>query len=191
MNQQLKDRLNQVLPRLQSDELLQNSGLGNEIGFYIFDYPAEDELEVREYIRFILEQLPKRKPHIRVKHINLFALIVNHLKDRNLLDRAIKLQKEKGDEALRKALKYPLHEEKIAKAFIEEAQPKNHDLILMSGVGSAYPVLRSHTLLNNLHPLMEGVPLVVFYPGIYDGQGLRLFGRLGERNYYRAFRLVP
>jgi hypothetical protein len=31
----------------------------------------------------------------------------------------------------------------------------------------------------------------VFYPGSYDGQGLRLFDRLTDRNYYRAFRLVP
>jgi hypothetical protein len=191
MKEDLKHRLNQVIPRLQSDELLRSSGLGNEIGFYIFDYPPESELEVREHIQFILEQLPKKKSGLRVKHINLFQLLIDYLKARNLLDRALKLQKEKGDEALHKALKGPLHEEKIAKAFIEEAQPENHDLILMSGVGSAWPLLRSHTLLNNLHPLMQGVPLVVFYPGVYDGQGLRLFGRFDERNYYRAFRLVP
>lgn len=191
MKEDLKHRLNQIIPRLQSDELLRNSGLGNEIGFYIFDYPPESELEVREHIQFVIEQLPKKKPGIRVKHINLFHLLIDYLRARSLLDRALKLQKEKGDEALHKALKGPLHGEKIAKAFIEEAQPESHDLILMSGVGSAWPLLRSHTLLNNLHPLMQGIPLVVFYPGVYDGQGLRLFGRLDERNYYRAFRLVP
>jgi hypothetical protein len=191
MKEDLKNRLNQIIPRLQSDELLGNSGLGNEIGFYIFDYPPENELEVRDHIQFVLEQLPKKRPGIRVKHINLFRLLIDYLKDRNLLDRALKLQREKGDEALYKALKGPLHEEKIAKAFIEQAKLEDFDLILMSGVGSAYPLLRSHTLLNNLHPLMQGIPLVVFYPGVYDGQGLRLFGRLDERNYYRAFRLVP
>jgi len=41
-------RLNQIIPRLTSDELLNNSGLGNEIGFYIFAYPPEEELEVRK-----------------------------------------------------------------------------------------------------------------------------------------------
>jgi hypothetical protein len=171
--------------------LLRNSGLGNEIGFYIFDYPPENELEVREHILFVLEQLPKKQPGLRAKHINLFQLLVDYLKSRGLLDRALKLQREKGDEAMYKALKGPLHEGKLAKSFIEEAQPQDHDLILMSGVGSAWPLLRSHTLLNNLHPVMQGIPLVVFYPGTYDGQGLRLFGKLDERNYYRAFRLVP
>ncbi|MGA3115595.1 MAG: DUF1788 domain-containing protein [Syntrophobacteraceae bacterium] len=191
MKEDLKQRLNQVIPRLISDELLRNSGLGNEIGFYIFDYPPESELEVREYILFVLEQLPKKKPGLRAKHINLFQLLVEYLTSRGLLDRALKLQREKGDEAMYKALKGPLHEGKLAKVFIDEAQPQNHDLILMSGVGSAWPLLRSHTLLNNLHPVMQGIPLVVFYPGTYDGQGLRLFGKLDERNYYRAFRLVP
>jgi hypothetical protein len=191
MKEDLKQRLNQVIPRLISDELLRNSGLGNEIGFYILDYPPESELEVREFILFILDQLPKKRPGLRAKHINLFQLLVDYLKSRGLLDRALELQREKGDEALYKALKGPLHEGRLAKVFIDEAQPQNHDLILMSGVGSAWPLLRSHTLLNNLHPVMQGIPLVVFYPGIYDGQGLRLFGKLEERNYYRAFRLVP
>ena len=30
---------------------------------------------------------------------------------------------------------------------------------------------------------------VVFYPGRYDGQSLRLFGKLKNNNYYRAFKL--
>jgi hypothetical protein len=47
-----QERLNRIIPRLTSDELLSNSGLGNEIGFYIFDYPPEKELEVRDHINF-------------------------------------------------------------------------------------------------------------------------------------------
>ena len=57
--------------------------------------------------------------------------------------------------------------------------------------GSAWPLLRAHTLLNNLHTVMGQTPLVLFYPGRYDGQSLRLFGKLKNTNYYRAFKLVP
>ena len=42
------------------------TGLGNEIGFYIFDYPPEFELEVRDHIQFIIRQLPKKKPNLEV-----------------------------------------------------------------------------------------------------------------------------
>ena len=66
--------------------------------------------------------------------------------------------------ALLKALKGVLSEDKIARRFAEIAQPEQHDLVLISGVGSAYPMLRSHTLLNNLHSVMGQTPLVMFYP---------------------------
>lgn len=190
MTVSFETRLNQVIDRLLSKELLGNEGLGNEIGFYIFDYEPEKELQVREFIETIKDQLPKRKPDIRFMHINLFELLIDYLQERNLLDRAFQLQKDKGDDELLKALKGPLHEMKIAKYFVEKAKPEEHDLILMSGVGNSWPVLRSHTLLNSLHPLMNDTPLVIFYPGKFDGQGLRLFGKLKESNYYRAFRLV-
>ena len=59
MNESLNNRLNQIMDRITSPEFLSGSGLGNEIGFYIFDYPPEDELTVREYVRFMLENLAK------------------------------------------------------------------------------------------------------------------------------------
>ena len=191
MKPTLQDRLNQIIPRLQDKDVLSGAGLGNEIGFYIFDYPAEQELEVRHHLRAVLDILSKKRPDLRIAHVNLFELIIGYLKERNLLDRALKLQRDKGDDELYKALKGPLHEEKVAKALVESAKPQDHHMILLSGIGSAWPLIRSHTLLNALHPLMAGKPLVVFYPGSYDGQGLRLFDRLSDRNYYRAFRLVP
>ena len=111
------------------------------------------------------------------------------------------MQRENGDDALLKALKGILHEEKIAQRFAGIAKPAEHDLVLISGIGSAYPLLRSHALLSNLHAIMGQTPLVMFYPGRYDTQTLRLFGKTGlagdsaeerkkKTNYYRAFRLI-
>lgn len=191
MSDLLTERLNKILPKLVSDDFLSGSGLGNEIAFYIFDYPSEEELMVREHISFLLTRIPKQRPGLRVKHINLFDFVLDYLKTRNLLDKALAMQREKGDEALKKALAGPLHENKLARAFAEDVQPQNHDLVLVSGVGSVWPLLRSHALLNNLHPIMGFTPLVMFYPGRYDGQSLRLFGKLKNNNYYRAFRLIP
>jgi hypothetical protein len=191
MSNRLTERLNQILPRVTSDEFLSGRGLGNEIAFYIFEYPPEEELRLREHIHFLLTHIPPRKPGLRVKHINLFDFVLDYLQSRNLLDKALKMQQEKGDEALKKALAGPLHENKLAPVFAEAAQPDQHDLVLLSGVGSVWPLLRSHALLNNLHPLMGRTPLVMFYPGRYDGQSLRLFGKLKSNPYYRAFKLIP
>ena len=201
MSDRLTQRLNQILPKITSDEFLAGSGIGNEIAFHIFDYPPEDELRVRNHIEFVLERLPRSKPNLRVKHINLFDFLLDYLRERDLLKKSLELQKQKGDTALMKAMKGVLSEGKIAQRFGEIAQPEQHDLVLISGVGSAYPMLRSHTLLNNLHSIMGQTPLVMFYPGKYDQISLRLFGKSGasirgapsrgrQANYYRAFRLV-
>jgi hypothetical protein len=191
MSNPLNERLNKILPRVISDDFLSGSGIGNEIAFYIFDYPPEDELRVRDYLGTLLDHIPKQKHGLRVKHINLFDIVLDYLKSRNLLDKAMQMQREKGDEALKKALAGPLHESKLASHFAEVAQPGQHDLVIVSGVGSVWPLLRSHALLNNLHAVMGKTPLVMFYPGRYDGQSLRLFGKMKNNNYYRAFKLVP
>jgi hypothetical protein len=187
----LDDRLNMVLDRLVSDDLLSGRGLGNEIGFYIFDYPAEHELAIRDHIGFLLEQMPKKRPGLRVKHINLFDMVLGHLAERKLLDKAIEQTRKKGDAFLRKALSEPLKGSKLATVFEAACDLSNHDLVLVSGVGTVYPLLRTHSLLNNLHHVMRDKPLVMFFPGQYDGQTLRLFGMLKDDNYYRAFKLVP
>jgi hypothetical protein len=126
-----------------------------------------------------------------VKHVNLFHFVLDYLKSRKLLDKALQMQRDKGDEALKKALAGPLHESKLAAYFAEVARPDQHDLVIVSGIGSVWPLLRSHALLNNLQPVMGKTSLVMFYPGRYDGQSLRLFGKLKNVNYYRAFKLVP
>ena len=200
MSDPLTHRLNRILPRLTSDDFLRARGIGNEIAFYIFDYAPEDELRVREHIRFLMDHLPKNKPGLRVAHINLFEFLIDYLKEHGLLEKSFELQRKKGSEALLKALKGVMNEEKVARRFADVAKPAEHDLILISGVGGAYPLLRSHTLLNNLHAIMGQTPLVMFYPGRYDTQTLRLFGKIGlvgssaeerkKTNYYRAFRLI-
>ena len=187
----LSERLNKILPRIISDEFLSGSGIGNEVAFYIFDYPAEDELRVRDFLRTLLHYIPMQRHGMRVKHIDLFDFMLDHLRSRNLLDKAIELQRAKGDQALKKALSGPLHESKLSTPFAETAQPEEHDLIIASGAGLVWPLLRTHSLLNNLQPVMGNTPLLLFYPGRYDGQSLRLFGKLKNNNYYRAFKLVP
>jgi hypothetical protein len=66
----------------------------------------------------------------------------------------------------------------------------NIQLMFLTGVGKAFPLVRSHSILNNLQPLMGNVPLVTFYPGEYDKHELSLFGKFKDANYYRAFRLI-
>jgi hypothetical protein len=191
MNNTFEERLNQILPRLTSTELLNNKGLGNEIGFYIFDYPPEREMEMRTFLRDVITpRLAKHQPPIQAVTVNLFELVIGVLEERKLLDKAIAMQQQKGDAAILAALRPVLKEDKLAQRLVDSLDLDPTDLVLLSGVGQVYPMLRTHTLLSALHPLMKDKPLVMFYPGRYDGMTLRLFNRLSDDHYYRAFRLV-
>ena len=185
------ERLNQILPRLTSPELLRNQGLGNEIGFWIFDYPAEYEVEMRDFLKETVEpQLARQSPPVQFASVNLFDTVIGILDERGHLEKACELQQRKGDAELLRALRPMLQEDKLAKRLVEQTQTDTLDLLIIHGVGAVYPMLRTHTLLSALHPFMKDTPLLMFYPGRYDGLSLKLFNKLADDNYYRAFRLV-
>lgn len=198
MSATLSGRLNQILPRITSDAFLSSQGIGNEIACYIFDYPAADELQVRDHIQMMLDRLASHHSGLRVLHLNLLDVSIAYLKHRGLFDKVLKMQATKDDAAVLRALKGPMAAEKLRDFIADEHKPAENDLFLLSGVGSVWPMLRAHTLLNCLHPVIGKAPLVMFYPGSFDGTTLRLFGKIvtatsspGAKPYYRAFTLIP
>ena len=190
MTEKLEERLNQIIPKITSDGFLRGTGIGNEVAFYIFDYPADEEVRLREYLEFLSGHLAKKHPDLRVKHVNLFEMVIESLETRDFLEKSFAKQKSNGDQALLKTLAPLFDGAKLSTAFAEKVNPAETDLILVSGIGSVYPIVRTHNLLSALQPKMGHTPLVVFYPGVYDGQYVRLFGKL-KGPYYRAFKLVP
>jgi hypothetical protein len=198
MNSSLRERLDEILPKVTGDRFLSSEGIGNEIACYLFDYPADAELEVREHIEWMMARFETHHSNLRVLHLNLLDVVLDYLRHRRLLDKALEMQTKKSDKDLLRALKGPLAAEKIRDFIASEHRLEEYDLVFMSGVGSVWPMLRAHSLLNCLHTAMGHTPLVMFYPGSFDGTTLRLFDRInasgdkpGAKQYYRAFILVP
>ena len=198
MSTHLNDRLNQILPRITSKAFLSNEGIGNEIACYIFDYPVKYELDVRAHIKVMMDHLASQHSEMRVLYLNLLEVVMAYLAQRGLLDKALKMQETRGDTAVLQALQGPLAAEKIRDFIADQHKPADYDLFMISGVGSVWPMLRAHSLLNCLHTIIGETPLVMFYPGSFDGTTLRLFGGIpttaskpGTKPYYRAFILIP
>jgi hypothetical protein len=192
MNNNFNERLNQIIPKLTSKDVLENHGSGGEIGFWIFDYPPEEEVTMRAFLHdVVIPALAKHQPSIRAADINLFDLVIGLLEERKLLEKAIEMQRTQGDAKTLESLRRVLKEDKLAERLVTKRNIADLDLLLMWNVGSVYPMLRTHTLLSALHAHMKDTPLVMFYPGRYDGYSLRLFSKLKDDHYYRAFRLVP
>ncbi|WP_159983054.1 MULTISPECIES: DUF1788 domain-containing protein [unclassified Novosphingobium] len=185
----LQSRLDRIRDRVTSDEFLHGRGLGNDVPFYAFDYPSASEQHVNNHIEWLLDDLG-RKTGLKVGVVNMFELAVEQLKRRDLYTKALAMEKAKGVATLLGALKGPLEPGKMAAALLEKFGGTPPDMLFLTGVGPAYPLIRTHSLLNNLQPLLGAVPLVLFFPGRFSGQSLQLFGDMQETPYYRAFRLV-
>ena len=64
------------------------------------------------------------------------------------------------------------------------------DVLMLTGVGEVFPFMRIHTLLEALQPYFSDVPILVMYPGEFDGRHVKLFNRLTPNDYYRAFNVI-
>lgn len=185
----LQSRLDLILERIENPRFLNNDGLGNEIGFWIFDYPAKQELAVRDYLIHLIDKLGKHG-HTFVT-VNIYEILVEMLASRGLLERTFTREQETGVEAVRKSLSGPLSQKKIAEFIADKIKPESLDFVLLTGLGNAWPLVRGHELLSALQDVMGKTPLVLFYPGEYSGRDLHPFGMIESKNYYRAFKLVP
>ena len=173
----LEEKLNAAELIMKKPSFRQNKGLGNEVGYYIFDYPAEQEMLVRERVEYI------RKKN---------EIIIKILKEKGYMEKCYEFEQKKGFERITKSVGNMLRitaKDSLIVNYIRDNTPEKA-IIFLVGIGKCYPILRSHTVLNNLHQVIDNVPVVMFYPGEYTGQELRLFSEIKDDNYYRAFKLV-
>ena len=188
----LEQRLDMVEAKIKTPSFRQNKGLGNEVGYYIFDYPAEKELVVRERIEFIKKKYENSPDGFKVVVYDLYDIVINTLEEKGYIDKCVSMEQKNGFERVIRAIGNTMRltsEDSLIVNYIKDNTPDN-SVVFITGIGKCYPILRSHTVLNNLHQVIDNVPVVLFYPGKYDGQELILFGEIKDDNYYRAFKLV-
>jgi len=188
----LDQRLDKAEAIIAQPSFRQNKGLGNEVGYYVFDYPAEQELQVRERVEYIRKKNENSTDGFRVIVFDLYEIIIGILKEKGYLEKCFEFERSKGFDRVSKSVGNMLRisaSDSLIVNYIRDNTPPN-SVIFLTGVGKCYPILRSHKVLNNLHQVIDNVPVVMFYPGKYDGQELVLFGEIKDDNYYRAFKLV-
>ena len=146
---------------------------------------------VRERIPFIKSKA-QSSYNINIVEIDLYEAIIEILESKGYLKKNFEMEEKKGSEfvmnATKKALRLTLSNDLLVKYIVEKSE--GCDIVFLTGVGKAWPLVRSHTILNNLHKEIEDMPLVMFFPGSYDGGTLMLFEEFKDDNYYRAFPLV-
>lgn len=179
----IKERLDLLKKTIQQEDFLLGKGLSNEVNIRMFCYDPKEEMIVRHFI----ERITNESLECNIKYYDLYEVFLKICEENRILDRIPSLEEKRGKDFLAKQF------EKMgdAKTFAAKMQYNQHvrgkDVVVLGGVGKVFPFMRVHSLLEAMQPLFTDVPILVFYPGRFDGHYVKLFNLLKANEYYRAF----
>lgn len=181
------DRLRE---RFADEDFLNNRGLANEVGFYVLPYDASLELEVRQHTAELVEESQGPLSPYRLVERNLWQVFLQICESKRILDKIPALEAKRGSDALLSRMQKIAPPALFAQTMDYEPHEPGRDVLLITGVGEVYPFVRAHSVLECAQSVFEDIPVVLLYPGRYDGQRLHLFDRIDDGNYYRAFNIL-
>ena len=186
MSGEIDERLDKVRELLKDPDFMEGNGLSNEVNIRMFCYEAKDEMRVRHFVQQILtdQTLP-----CHLKEYNLYEIFFLFCEDKRILSRMSEQEKKRGKDQLQKMIEKSITVQTYVDKICSQAQEKG-DVLLLTGVGDVFPFMRIHMLLEALQPRVGGVPILVMYPGTFDGRHVKLFDRLKPNPYYRAFNII-
>ena len=182
------DRLNNLDAFLHTISEENHAGLGGEAGYYVFSYDPKDEMRIRQWTKNEIELF--RRAHRPVVEFDLYKIMAELLVEKHPRQKYEDLEMRTGSmtrvvNAANSVLQIgrPMD---LMLDYIVRRIPQGNAVILLTGVGKCYPLLRSHKILNDLHDrLAQGIVLMMF-PGRYEDGYLYLFGDVKDGNNYRA-----
>ena len=188
----LNERFYDLEDRMISVEALTRYGTANDLKFYIFDYNPKEELLVRKEVKKLKDR------NSDIIEFDLYEMMLKIIGEEGYMDDVLSMEADyKKSLMLREVFQPLLSVEEEENSFLEMFKSgivdDGRSIVLITGVGKAFPIIRSHTILNNLQSIFRRNPVVMMYPGRYEiknSMTLRLFERLDDDNYYRAFPLV-
>lgn len=175
--------------------------------FFIYQYEAEREYEMREQIIEFKRNLKRPTSYVDVLTIDIFDEFCNFLDGKRFLRHPSMLKylrdKEDADPENAGSVQDTLSRNAHSKDFmmylhehIMEHKEINDGLkrpyVFLYGIGSMYPYLRVNDLLAMYEDfnISNAYKLLVFYPGNSVRNSFSLFGMLPDHHTYRAIRLV-
>ena len=182
----IKQELDKIKARITDANFLTNKGLSNEVGIHVFTYEPQHELIVRDYIER-LANTPS--DDFRIIERDMYKILLEILDEKRVTGTASDLEEKKGKEYLLAQLQKIATQEAFLAKMIYEPH-KHGDVLFLTGVGKVHPFMRSHKLLESMQQSFSDIPIVMFYPGKFNGQSLILFDKFHDGNYYRAFNLL-
>ena len=184
--QNLNEKLDRLKEKIQDPDFLTGKGLSNEVNIRMFTYNPKHEMKVRY---FVSKMKTDGNLKCNIKEYNLYELFLEICEDKKLLQKIPGMEEKKGSDFLLSRI----HKFATTKVFAEKMRYDNHtdrDVVFLTGVGEVFPFMRVHSLLEELQIAFDDVPIVVMYPGEFNGREVILFNEFKPNEYYRAFNLI-
>lgn len=187
-NYKVPEQFENIFKIVSSPRFLNKEGLSGELPFFIHSFPIEMQTEVYANIQSLLKRMTNN--NIDVLEVNLYKLAIDILKKEEIFEQIINQEEKLPKQRLLRVISSPLNIDAIVVPEIHRRLlDKPSKMIFLTGIDTVFPIIRSHTILNNLQTLVGDIPLVMFFPGTYNNQSLTLFNKLKDDNYYRAHNL--
>jgi len=182
----LMERLDKLRNLIQKPEFIEGKGLSNEVNIRIFCYDPKDEMAVRHFTEKLVAD---QNLSCNLIEYNLYKVFLSICDDKRITDRIAGQEEKKGKEFILNQMKRMASNTAFIKKMLYEPHEPG-DVVMITGVGEAFPFIRVHALLDAMQPYFFNVPILVMYPGTFDGHYVRLFDILPANPYYRAFNIV-
>ena len=101
-------RLDEIIQRITKESFRKNTGLGNETGYYIFDYEPKYEMLVREHVHFLKQKINDGDYGFKIKEFDLYEIMLELLESKGYLEKNFKMEQVKGSEFVFNATKKAL-----------------------------------------------------------------------------------
>ncbi|WP_367376929.1 DUF1788 domain-containing protein [Levilactobacillus cerevisiae] len=186
------EKLKHLREKIADPDFQQSRGLSNEVSYYILAYAPQDQPLVTEEVSNMRQQLNRETVGMDIVEFNLYQIMWQLLDDLGIKEDALAMEASDGIDYLIEQLNNALDMTSSENMFVQYMQqhlPEEPVIVFVTGVGEIFPLIRAHKVLNTMHQVINNVPVIFFYPGIYDSISLSMFGESKEDNYYRAFQI--
>ena len=186
----IKEKFAKLKEKMHNDDFQMNAGLSNEVGYYVFSYDAKQELVVRKYISEFEKDMTLATSGFKIQEFNIFDILLDVIDQFGYRDAFIEMEKDEGIDEVSLQVNNILEmyeNNNVIVQYVNNRLTDDKTIIFLTGIGQVFPLLRAHTVLNTMSQVIDRFPVIMFYPGEYDGLGLKAFGEVTDNNYYRAF----
>ena len=153
-------RLDALRQKLTDEAFLENRGLSNEVGLYIFRYPPQEEMAVRAFMQGLCREMDGSAGKCRILFFDLYEILLGICRDRRILERIPQMEAQRGGAFTLAQI------QKLAppEAYVQRMQYPDHrpgDVVMIAGVGrvaSAPNTFSTSMNIDEFLPICQSAP---------------------------------